>query len=258
MNLLILAVLDLTHRSRGKMFSRAASGHALGGAVSISLTATAAISLLVERQMGGRELIGLGTGAWAVMLAYILSVRMIFLDQQIAARTSAEESDRPGKLGTASSLVTPVALFLLAASVILLAGPRLSAAADELAVRSGLAKTFIGTTLIALSTSLPELVTCWAAVRLGSIDLAIGNIFGSNAFNMLILAGLDFAQPGSLLSVVSPLHCVTAIFAMLATSVTIMGQLYHVEKRRWLVEPDAIVVILIVLGSLGLVYMLAS
>jgi Ca2+/Na+ antiporter len=52
MNLLILAVLDLTHHSRGKMFSRAASGHALGGAASIALTAMVAIALLVERQMG--------------------------------------------------------------------------------------------------------------------------------------------------------------------------------------------------------------
>ena len=258
MNLLILAVLDLTYHSRGKMFSRAASGHALGGAASIALTAIVAIALLVERQTGGREWIGLGTGTILVMLAYVLSVRMIFLDQRIAARAAAEESVRTEKSGAAPTLVKSVALFVLAALVILLAGPRLSAAADELAVRSGLAKTFVGTTLIALSTSLPELVTCWAAVRLGSLDLAIGNIFGSNAFNMLILAGLDFAQPGSLLSVVSPLHCVTAISAMLATSVTIMGQLYQVEHRRWLVEPDALVVILIVLGSLGLVYTLSS
>jgi cation:H+ antiporter len=258
MNLLILAVLDLTHRSRGKIFSRAASGHALGGAACIALTAIVAVSLLVERQTGGRELTGLGIGSMAVMLAYVLSIRMIFLDQRIAARTSAEESVRSGETGTAPSLVKPVVFFLLAAVVIVLAGPRLSAAADELAVLSGLEMTFVGTTLIALSTSLPELVTCWAAVRLGSIDLAIGNIFGSNAFNMLILAGLDFAQPGSLMSVVSPLHCITAIFAILATSVTIMGQLYHVEKRCWLVEPDALVVILIVFGSLGLVYVLPS
>jgi cation:H+ antiporter len=68
MNLLILAVLDLTYRSRGKMFSRAASGHALGGAASIALTAIVAVSLLVERQTGGRELIGLGMGAMAVSL----------------------------------------------------------------------------------------------------------------------------------------------------------------------------------------------
>ncbi|MBM4003926.1 MAG: hypothetical protein FJ295_11675 [Planctomycetes bacterium] len=75
---------------------------------------------------------------------------------------------------------------------------------------------------------------------------------------MLILAGLDLVQPGSLLSVVSSLHCVTASSAMLATSVVIMGQLYQVERRRWLMEPDAMVVILIVLGSLSLVYALPA
>lgn len=258
MNLLILAILDLTHHSRGKMFSRAASGHALGGAASIALTAIVAISLLVERQTGGREWLGLGTGTMLVIVAYALSVRMIFLDQRIGARSIVEESAQAENRGVSSRLVRPVACFAFAAFVILLAGPRLSASADEMAIQSGLAKTFVGTTLIALSTSLPELVTCWSAVRLGRLDLAIGNIFGSNAFNMLILAGLDFVQPGSLLSVVSSVHCVTAISAMLATSVTIMGQLYHVENRRLLVEPDALIVIVIVLGSLGVVYALPS
>jgi cation:H+ antiporter len=88
MNLLILSVLDLTYQSRGKMFSRAASGHALGGAASIGLTAIVAIALLVERQTGGREWIGLSTGTMLVMPAYVLSVRMIFLDQRIAARAT--------------------------------------------------------------------------------------------------------------------------------------------------------------------------
>lgn len=257
-NLLILAVLDLTHHTRGKMFSRAASAHALGGTASIALTAIVALSLLVDRQMGGREWLGLSIGAALVIVAYVLSVRIVFLDQRIAARTVSDESASVEHSAVVPRLIRPVACFAAAALVILLAGPRLSAAADELAVRSGLAKTFVGTTLIALSTSLPELVTCWAAVRLGSLDMAIGNIFGSNAFNMLILAGLDFVQPGSLLSVVSPVHCVTAISAMLATNVTIMGQLYNVEHRRWLIEPDALLVILIVLSSLGLVYALPT
>lgn len=258
MNILILAILDLTHHTRGKMFSRAASGHALGGTASIALTAIVAISLLVERQMGGREWLGLGMGTALVLVAYTLSVRMVFLDQRIAARTISEQSTPVEHSAVAPRLIRPLGIFALAALAILLAGPRLSATADDLAVRSGLAKTFVGTTLIALSTSLPELVTCWSAVRFGSLDLAIGNIFGSNAFNMLILVGLDLVQFGSLLSVVSPLHGVTAISAMLATSVTIMGQLYQVEHRRWLIEPDALVVIVIVFSSLGLVYALSS
>ena len=258
MNLLILALLDLTHQTRGKMFSRAASGHALGGTVSITLTAIVAIALLVDRQLGGREWLGLSPPAALVMIAYGLSVRMVFLDQRIAVRKISDQSGHVEHAAVPRRLLRPIAYFMLAALVTLLVGPRLSAAADELAVRSGLEKTFVGTTLIALSTSLPELATCWAAVRMGSLDLAIGNIFGSNAFNMLILAGLDWVQPGSLLAVVSSVHCVTAISAMLATSVTIMGQLYHVERRCWLIEPDAFVVILIVLGSLSLAYALPS
>ncbi len=125
-----------------------------------------------------------------------------------------------------------------------------------MAQRSGLEQTFVGTTLVALSTSLPELVTCWAAVQLGSYDLAIGDIFGSNAFNMIILVPLDAIHPGSLLAAVSPAHVVSALAVILATSVTVMGQLYQMERRVWLIEPDALLVILVVSASLGLIYLL--
>ena len=152
------------------------------------------------------------------------------------------------------SLSTAVAIFVVAAIVILFTGPRLSAGAGELADKSGLAKSFVGTTLVAISTSLPELVTCWAAVRMGAHDLAIGNIFGSNAFNFVILVALDVFQPGSLLAVVSQTHAITAISVIFATSVIILGQLYHVEPRIWFIEPDALLVILIVSGGLWLIY----
>ncbi len=92
MNLLILAVLDLTQHSRGKMLSRAASGHALGGAVVISLTAIVALALLVDRPLGGRTMLGIGAGTWLVLVTYVLSVRMIFLDQRIAAQTLADQT----------------------------------------------------------------------------------------------------------------------------------------------------------------------
>ncbi len=266
MNLLILAVIDLTHHTRGKMFSRAAAGHALGASASISLIAVVALSLFVDGKLGAREWMGLGAGSALAIIGYLLGVRIIYLDQRVAVRVAARAAERAeadesapvGKRVISWPLAKPVACFATAALVILLVGPRMSAAADEIAVQSGLAKSFVGTTLIALSTSLPELVTCWAAVRLGRHDLAIGNIFGSNAFNMLILAGLDFVQPGSLLALVSTVHCVTAISAILATSVTVMGQLYHVERRRWLVEPDALIVIAISIICLVIVYALPA
>jgi cation:H+ antiporter len=66
---------------------------------------------------------------------------------------------------------------------------RSSAAIAEL---TGLGTTFVGTTLVALVTSLPELVATLAAARLGADDMAIGNLFGSNLFNMFALGLTDF------------------------------------------------------------------
>ena len=60
MNLLILAVLDLSAKSRGKMFSSAASGHALGGIVSIVLASIVAIALIAERTTRGLDPDGFG------------------------------------------------------------------------------------------------------------------------------------------------------------------------------------------------------
>lgn len=253
MNLLILAVLDLTNHSRGRMFSRTAAGHALGGIASISLAAILLVGMLVERQTKVHEWFGLAPGCLMIIIAYVLSIRMITLDQQIATRSVEGTTAHKSALNY-RELARPVLVFAVASLAILLAGPRLSVVADKIAEHSGLAKTFVGTTLVAITTSLPELVTCWVAVRLGQLDLAIGNIFGSNAFNLLILAALDTLQPGSLLSVISPVHGITAAFMILGTSVSIMGQLYHVEKRCWILEPDATIVILLVVGSFGLIY----
>jgi cation:H+ antiporter len=110
--------------------------------------------------------------------------------------------------------------------------PFLASAADRIATLSELEHSFVGTTLLALTTSLPELVATLAAARLGSFDLALGNIFGSNSFNMLLLVPLDLLQPGPLLSLVRPLHAVTAFGVVLATSVAVMAQLYRFEKRK--------------------------
>lgn len=57
-----------------------------------------------------------------------------------------------------------------------------------LQLRADWVKVFFGTLFIAAATSLPEVVVSIAAIRLGTIDLAIGNIFGSNIFNISILA----------------------------------------------------------------------
>jgi cation:H+ antiporter len=252
-NLLILAVLDLSHPARGCMLSRLSAAHALPAAVGISLTALAALAIFLGPRYS-QTLLNLGPGSWAILVAYALGVRLVFYDQRVtAALTESKQSlDSPR---SPFRLLKAIAGFLLATLAILLTSPTLASSAATLADHTGLGGTFVGTTLVALCTSLPELVSSLTAVRLGAFDLAIGNIFGSNSFNMALLVVLDAVQPGSLFSLVSSTHVLTALATILTTAVAIVGQLYQVEKRRFFLEPEALLVIILILCALMLIYL---
>jgi cation:H+ antiporter len=252
MNLLILAGIDLCRRNGRKMLSREAASHALSATLAIAVTALTGIAILTVGKLPAVTIWGVGGWSWALLISYLLGARMLFIDQRISARLAAESvPERSGNVGM------PAAAFLIAAAALLIAGPRLAAVAADLAERSGLGGTFVGTTLVAVTTSLPELVASLAAVRLGAVDLAIGNVFGSNAFNMIMFVPLDAAYPGSLFAAVSPTHAVTAFAVIVATAITVLGQLYHAERRLALIEPDALLVILVIGGALALVFQLS-
>jgi cation:H+ antiporter len=259
LNLLILGVLDLTTYSRGRIMSRLAAGHALSGCVGAALMATVALCLLTKPLSASGSLLGVSYGLLLVLLGYMAGMRMIYFDQQASAAEAEVAKLADTLMDTPpppKSLVKMLGGFGLAALAILASGPFLAEAADQLASATGLGHTFVGTTLVALCTSLPESVASFTAVRMGAHDLAIGNVFGSNAFNLLLLVPLDLFHPGPMLEAVSPHHAVTCLAGIIGTHVVILGQLYKVERRSSFIEPDAWLVILVVLGALGLVYQL--
>jgi cation:H+ antiporter len=255
MNLLILAVMDLSHRSRGKMLSRAAAAHALGGTLAITLVALAGVGILVAPHAPHLLLWNVHITVCMIGVGYLLGLRVVFLNQRIAAsmaRQSAAEESRPRW-----KLRIYVAAFAAAAAAIMFVGPRLAEAAGTIAELSGLGNSFVGTTFVAVCTSLPELVASITAIRLGAFDLVIGNVFGSNAFNMMLLVPLDMAYPGSLLAAANPAHVISVLAVVTCTSVVIMGQLYQRESRIRFLEPDAWLVITLIGIALVLVYAIA-
>ncbi len=257
MNLLILAGIDLVQRTRGRpMLSREAAAHALPATLGIAMTGIAAMAVLTAGRLPNASLFDIGGWSWALLIAYLLGFRTVYLDQRIAARTASEAEPSP-MARRPWPLALSIAGFAGAAAVLWVAGPRLAEAAATVADRTGLGGTFVGTTLVALTTSLPELVAAVVAVRAGVPDLAIGNTFGSNAFNMVLFVPLDACHPGPLFAAVSASHAVTGLAAIIATSVAVLGQLYHVERRLPICEPDAWLVLLTVLGALALVYRLS-
>ncbi len=258
-NLLILAMLDLTRYSHGRMLSSASARQALGATSSVVLTAIVAIFILLSPQIGEREIWRLGPGSMVLLAGYLLCLRLIHHGRQEPQAGTAPEQEHAmwppflRKLKLKGAVIG----YLVAAAVILAVAPLLSRAAGNLAEQSGLGGTFFGSTFVALSTSLPEVVTTFTAVRMRALDMAMGNILGSNSFNMVLLVPLDFVFDGSLLAAVSPVHAYTALCVIVVTSVVLLSALYPVERKRPLLEPDAWLAISLIGASYTGLYFLS-
>lgn len=252
-NLLNLAILDMSTYSRGRMLSSLASAHALSGLMTIALCSIATLGILVTFEY---SVFGFGIASLVLIGVYLGASRLVYFDQQIAARLDTPGPEQSVLMPAESGTTLPRAFlgFLVAGAVIFFTAPYLAGAADHFAEMTGLGRSFVGTTLVAICTSLPELVASISALRLGAYDLAIGNVFGSNSFNMVMLGVIDAFQEGVLLNVVAPVHAITGTAVILVTAVAVMGQLYRVESRIHFLEPDAFLVVVLVLGALGLVY----
>ena len=261
MNLLILAIVDLSIRSGRKMLSREGAAHALSATLGIAVTSLAGLAIVTADKLPAAMILGMSGWSWAILLSYLFGARMIFINQRISARLAAEsQSDESGLFQGSSarkpSFLLSAIIFGAAAVVLCFAGPKLAHVAGALAEETGLGGTFVGTTLVAVTTSLPELVASLTAIRIGAIDLAIGNAFGSNAFNIVLFVPLDFLHEGSIFLSVSGAHAVTAFTVVLATAIAVLGQLYHGERRLPFIEPDAFLMLFVVLGGLFLIYSL--
>lgn len=104
----------------------------------------------------------------------------------------------------------------------------LSGACDQIAIITGLGRTFVGTTFLAIVTSLPEIVVSISALKMNSIDLAFGNIFGSNMSNILILGICDFFYVKKpMMASVSPTHILMMSLSVVLTTILIFG----IQKR---------------------------
>ena len=261
MNLLILAIVDLSIRSGRKMLSREGAAHALSATLGIAVTSLAGLAIVTADKLPAAMILGMSGWSWAILLSYLFGARMIFINQRISARLAAEsQSDESGLFQGSSarkpSFLLSAIIFGAAAVVLCFAGPKLAHVAGALAEETGLGGTFVGTTLVAVTTSLPELVASLTAIRIGAIDLAIGNAFGSNAFNIVLFVPLDLLHEGSFFLSMSGAHAVTAFTVVLATAIAVLGQLYHGERRLPFIEPDAFLMLFVVLGGLFLIYSL--
>ncbi len=109
--------------------------------------------------------------------------------------------------------------FTVAGLALLILGGRWTViGAENIALAAGVPKVVVALTVVAIGTSLPELVTCVIAARKGETDLAVGNIVGSNIYNLLLVFGLT----ASVAPVTLPAAGFIDLVAMMAFSVVLL------------------------------------
>jgi cation:H+ antiporter len=244
-NLLILSFMDAIQPE--PLSTRAHQGHALSVGFGLVLIGIAGLGLA-----GGGRVPALGwIGIYSPILIalYFVSMRVVFAhERHQRARETAEVAV---ELRYAKTTLRRAVMQYAAAAVVVVGAalwlPRLGA---ELARDTGLGQAFVGSLFVAITTSLPEIVVSLAAVRIGAIDLGIGNILGSNLFNLLVL-GLDdvFFRRGPLLAAADPSHSVSVLAVVAMNGLFLTGLTYRVITKRFAVAWDT--------GGIAAVYVVA-
>ncbi|MBY0538364.1 calcium/sodium antiporter [Patescibacteria group bacterium] len=145
--------------------------------------------LALDQMLGGAEssLISFGDGLvligfFAIFLYYIFSIAKEDAGQMESVKTDAVP---------AQSLVRSVTLIAIGLSGLVIGGKWIVDGAVFFATALGVSESLIGLTIVAVGTSLPELATSVAAVYRRNIDIAVGNIVGSNIFNIFWILGVS-------------------------------------------------------------------
>lgn len=253
-NLLILSLMDAVQPE--PISARAHQGHALSIGFGLLLIGVVGIGLVAGHRLPVLGWIGIYSPA--LIALYFVAMRVIFAHERRRRMRQSQEVAEEHQYGT-TTLQSAVMHYSVAAVAVVVAAlwlPRLGA---ELAQQTGLGQAFVGSLFVAITTSLPEIVVSLAAVRMGALDLGIGNVLGSNLFNLLIL-GLDdfFYRQGPLMVDAGASHSVSVVAIVMMNALFLIGLTYKVMTKRFVVAWDTGTIAAVYAVAVFLVYLLRT
>jgi cation:H+ antiporter len=241
-NLLILAVLDIGRR-QSPISALTHQGQVLTAAFGIVLLGLTCGGILEANAIPAIGWIGISS---LVLLAvYLVAMRLVFRyeKKRVSELASAVAKElRYGHIAKARAYQ----LFAVFALLIVAAAAYLPHVADEIAGATGLGRTFVGSVLVAVVTSLPETIVAYASLRMDAADLAVGSLLGSNLFNIAILAIDDVAfVHGSIFAHISGNHALTAVAAMVMTAILMVALMYRAKHKILLITWESLGIFLV-------------
>lgn len=248
-NLLILSFADT--RIKKPLTSLVKQGHLFAGLLGIILISLCGFAILTSATIPG--LFWISPFTILLIVVYFAAVWGIYQYERSTGHYN--ESDKTEAGNRKAELKKVITAYILNAGLVVGAAFFLPYFGERIAAASGLGNTFFGTLFLAASTSLPELVVSFAAIRMGTFDLLVGNLLGSNIFNIFILALDDiFYVQGPLFANITPYHVVTVMVVIIMTAVVGLGIMSKSTKKFLVWSFDTLIILLLYAGLMGLLY----
>lgn len=192
-------------------------------------------------------LFGISTGSLVIVILYLGGIRFLFEKEPKDSHFKKEDNTK--------KLTGAIVRFAFATGILFFSSPWIIASVTKLSELWGLDHSFVGASLLALTTSLPELVSSIVAARLGLFDLILGNIVGSNSLNMIIFFFMDWIwKKGSIWSHLSKKHVIAGGFVIFNMTLLLILNLSKKNDQKKKMIFNAAIILLSSLVSYGLLF----
>jgi len=262
-NILLLAVADAVLGRDALTSVVAQPGTLFQGTLGILLLAIVAAGVITG------EVAFFGVGLWSAILltGCLLSLWLSSKYERrhvwtvVGDEADAREGDGwDGRPDTPALPLRGLVIRTAAAGVLILcAGFFLSQTGDAIARQTGLGASLVGLVLVGFGTSLPELSSITSALRLRRYEMAVGDIFGTNLFNIALIFVADlFYRRGPVLAETGRFEAVAALIALVMTAVFVLGLLERRDTTVLRMGVDSLAAIGIYAGGLALLFVLQA
>jgi cation:H+ antiporter len=242
-NVAIVAVMDIMLLGRGPFLRNVRPYHVISGGVAVLLTSLAVLGIVVEFSW---TFLGISPISWMILLGYVAGVVLLFHAERQEGATAES--------GASMSLLRAVVGFSVCTIVVVASGIVLVRTSHQISVSTGLSSSLMGAVLVAIVTSLPELAASVGALRIGAFDMIVGNLLGSNMFNILTVFFADTAfRSGSILNALGEGagdQIVVAVCGVMLTVIAMIAITVRSTRKILGIGVDAVL--------LGAVYVMAT
>ena len=256
-NLALIAMIDLAYQP-GRVLAQAHEVHILSSGLGVLMLGIVAMGILLGPALTGIGVLGISVLSLVILVLYVVGGKMIAgLEKERMSEVLEKEAEQGNYEDISANRAYIV--FILNAIAVIALGIWLASIGDRLSETTGLSRSFVGNLFLALTTSLPEIAASLAAIRLGAIDLAIGNVLGSNLFNILLFFVYDLADGGNnFWASLTNANGFAAVMTSMMTGVVVISLMYRSSpKTPHRISWDGYALTGMYLGSMILLYLIS-